>query len=166
VWLGSNYPAPGEYNQDNDEPALSYILDTAVDFEIALVRYGEPSGTDAVRVTLAEIREKMPGKGARIAEPVIGRHGGEFFTFGDYSVDLFEHLGLQSEADSRALFDMAAVAIVKNRAWASERAIPAPTLIDGNWVERPENSREIVLWEDFDRDAIMADFFGAISGES
>ena len=39
VWLGSNYPAPGEYNQDNDIPSLNYILDVNVDFEIALVRY-------------------------------------------------------------------------------------------------------------------------------
>src|SRR5690606_21978650 len=27
VWLGSNYPEPGEYNQENDEPALAYLLD-------------------------------------------------------------------------------------------------------------------------------------------
>jgi hypothetical protein len=162
--LGSNHPDPGEYNQENDEPALNYILDTAVDFEIALVRYGKPSGTDAVRATLAEIREKMPGKGPRISEPVVGRHGGEFFTFGDYSIDLFEHVGLQTETDSRALFDMAAVAIVKNPAWASRRLIPAPTLIDGKWVERPENTRQIALWENFDRTAIMADFFTTMSG--
>jgi hypothetical protein len=63
VWLGSNYPEPGEYNQVNDEPSLNYILDTGVAFEIALVRYGKPSGTDAVRATLDEIRRIMPGKG-------------------------------------------------------------------------------------------------------
>lgn len=165
VWLGSNYPDPGEYNQENDEAALNYILDTEVAFEIALVRYGKPSGTDAVRVTLAEIRERMPGKGPRISEPVVGRHGGEFFTFGDYSLDLFEHVGLENETDSRALFDMAAVAIVKHPAWASRRTIPAPTLIDGKWVERPHNTREIVLWENFDRAAIIADFFTTMSGQ-
>jgi len=164
VWLGSNYPEPGEYNQENDEPALSYILDTNVDFEIALVRYGTPSGTDAVRVTLGEIRRTMPGKGRRIAEPVPGRHGGEFITFGDYSVDLFEHIGLPDETASRALFDMAAVAIVKNPSWASRRTIPAPALIDGEWVERPENTRAIALWEHFDRAGIMADFFDTMSG--
>ena len=57
VWLGSNYPNPGEYNQDNDPSALQYILGTNVDFEIAIVRYGEPSGTDAVKVYVAEIEE-------------------------------------------------------------------------------------------------------------
>ena len=67
VWLGSNYPEPGEYNQENDEGAVQYVLDTNVPFEIALVRYGTPSGTDHVRVTRDEIRERMPGKGPRVA---------------------------------------------------------------------------------------------------
>jgi purine nucleosidase len=76
VWLGSNYPEPGEYNQVNDEPSLNYILETGVDFEIAIVRYGKPSGTDAVRATLEEIRRIMPGKGPQVVPPVKGRHGG------------------------------------------------------------------------------------------
>ena len=36
VWLGSNYPAPGEYNQDNDPEALRYVLSTDVPFEMVL----------------------------------------------------------------------------------------------------------------------------------
>ncbi|HEX9483266.1 MAG TPA: nucleoside hydrolase, partial [Gemmatimonadaceae bacterium] len=151
VWLGSNYPAPGEYNQENDEAALQYILDTPAPFEIALVRYGMASGTAAVRVTRKEIRARMPGKGPRIQEPVIGRNGGRFNTFGDYSVDLFEHIVLDGNPPSRALFDMAAVAIVKNSAWAHAVRIPAPRLVEGKWVERPDNPRTIILWENFDR---------------
>ncbi|UCG87485.1 MAG: nucleoside hydrolase [Gemmatimonadota bacterium] len=163
VWLGSNYPEPGEYNQINDEPALNYILDSEVDFEIALVRYGEPSGTDAVKVTPEEIGRNMPGRGPTADAPVTGRHGGTFTNFGDYSVDLFEHIDLYGDPPSRALFDMAAVAIVKNPAWASPHSIPAPLLQDGNWTERPDNEREIVLWENFDRAAIIADFFATMN---
>ena len=159
LWLGSNYPESGEHNQVNDEPALRYILDTDVDFEIVIVRYGKPSGTDAVRVTLEEIRTRMPGKGPRIAEPVTGRHGGEFWTFGDYSVNLFENYPMSGDPPSRALFDMAAVAILKEPSWATPVRIPAPALVDGTWVERPENPRRITIWEDFDRDQIMSDFF-------
>src|SRR5688500_764066 len=118
VWLGSNYPEPGEYNQENDEGALQYVLDTSVPFEIALVRYGTPSGTDHVRVTREEIRERMAGKGPRIRVPVAGRHGGKFATFGDYSVNLFDHIELSGTPPSRALYDMAAIAIVKNPTWA------------------------------------------------
>jgi hypothetical protein len=163
VWLGSNYPKPGEYNQINDEPALNYILDSEVDFEIALVRYGEPSGTDAVRVTPEEVRRNMPGRGPSATVPVTGRHGGTFTTFGDYSVDLFDHIDLDGDPPSRALFDMAAVAIVKNPAWATPRSIPAPILQNGKWTEREDNTREIILWENFDRAAIIADFFATMN---
>ncbi|MGI9239046.1 MAG: nucleoside hydrolase, partial [Woeseiaceae bacterium] len=45
VWLGTNYPDPGEYNLDNDVAALNYVLDTQVEFEVAVVRYGAESGT-------------------------------------------------------------------------------------------------------------------------
>ncbi len=162
VWLGSNYPEPGEYNQENDESALQYILDMDVPFEIALVRYGATSGTAMVRVTPEENRSRMPGKGPRIQEPVVGRNGGQFTTFGDYSVDLFEHINLDGDPPSRALFDMAAVAIVKNPAWAHSVRIPAPRLVDHKWVARPDNPRTIILWENFDRDAIMKDFYEAM----
>lgn len=159
VWLGSNYPDPGEYNQENDEAALSYILDLDVPFEIALVRYGKPSGTDAVRVTLADIERNLPGAGPRIPRPVVGRHGGRFSTFGDYAIDLFHHIRLDGDPPSRALYDMAAVAIVKNPAWATRTEIPAPILEGGVWRERPQNPRRIVVWENFQRDAIVGDFF-------
>jgi inosine-uridine nucleoside N-ribohydrolase len=163
VWLGSNYPDPGEYNQENDEGALQFVLDsTSVPFEMAVVRYGKPSGTDHVRVSRDEIHAKMAGKGPRVRAFVTGRNGGRFQTFGDYSVDLFDHIQLNGTPPSRALYDMAAVAIVKNPAWAHPRRVGAPQLVDSKWVERPENSRTITVWEDFDRDAILADFYATM----
>ena len=159
VWLGSNYPEPGEYNQDNDPAAVNYLLDASVDFEIVLVRYGKPSGTDAVRVTLEEIRQHMKGAGPRTAAPVTGRNGGQFTTFGDYSVNLFEHSHMYGTPPSRALFDLAAVAIVKQPRWASRRFVPAPRLEGEAWVERPGNPRRIALWENFDRAHIIEDLF-------
>jgi inosine-uridine nucleoside N-ribohydrolase len=84
-WLGSNYPEPGEYNQTNDEAALSYLLETGVPFEIVSVRYGTP-------VTL-----------------------------------------------------------------------PAPKLENGKWVDRPTNPRRIVVWENFDRAAILKDFYASVA---
>ena len=158
VWLGSNYPTPGEYNQVDDIPALNYILDLKVDFEIALVRYGKPSGTDAVKASLAEIKGKMPGLGPHISKPVVGRHGNEFSNFGDYAVDLFENMG----SEWRALYDMAAVAIVKNPSWASSSRIPSPTIVQGEWIERPANPRKITIWENFDKENIMQDFYNTM----
>lgn len=163
VWLGSNYPERGEYNLENDPESLAYILEqTDVPFEIVTVRYGKPSGTDAVRVTREEIRAKMPGKGPRVSPPVTGREGGTHATFGDYSVALFERIELHGTPPSRALFDMAAVAIVKNPAWAAARRIPAPRLEGTGWVDRPGHPRTVIVWENFDGAAIMRDFYASM----
>lgn len=163
VWLGSNYPQPGEYNQDNDPASLSYILEqTDVPFEIVTVRYGKPSGTDAVRASRDEIRARMPGKGPRVSPPVTGRDGGAYQTFGDYSVALFDRIELHGNPPSRALFDMAAVAIVKNPAWATARRIPAPRLEPTGWVDRPGHARTVIVWENFDKAAIMRDFYASM----
>lgn len=159
VWLGSNYPEPGEYNQDNDTVSMNYILNMEVPFEMVTVRYGKSTGTSAVTANRAEIGQKMTGLGPKATQPVTGRHGGTFDNFGDYSVNLFKHIDSHDEQGTRALFDMAAVAIVKNPAWAERKVIPAPILIDNEWVERPDNDRKIVLWENFDKEAIMNDFY-------
>ena len=164
VWLGSNYPAPGEYNQQNDIPAVNYILNQEVTFEMVMVRYGEPSGSDAVRATPAEIEENMPGAGPEV-DPVTGRHGGEFTNFGDYSVNLFSEIDLHGDPPSRALFDMVAVAIVKNPNWGEANEIPAPILVDEEWQERPDNDRTITIWENFDKEAILEDFYSTMQSE-
>jgi len=161
VWLGSNYPEPGEYNQDNDTAAMNYLLNTPIDFEMVTVRYGKPSGTDAVKITQEEVNKKMPGLGPKIKIPVIGRHGGSFDCFGDYSVDLFKHIDYHGTPPSRALFDMAAVAIVKNPAWAQRQEISSPLYINNQWVERPSNPRKIKIWENFNTPAILSDFFNS-----
>jgi len=38
VWLGSNYPEPGEHNQDWDISSMNYVLDVEVPFEMVTVR--------------------------------------------------------------------------------------------------------------------------------
>jgi hypothetical protein len=159
VWLGANYPEPGEYNLENDIPSMNYVLTTNIDFEMVTVRYGKPSGTDAVKVTKEEALRKMPGLGPKIASPIVGRHGGEFSTFGDYSVNLFEHIDYHGDPPSRALFDMAAVAIVKDRSWAEAAEIPCPIMVEKRWVDQPTNPRKIIIWENFDVDNILADFY-------
>ncbi len=162
VWLGSNYPEPGEYNLENDIPSLNYTLKTNIEFEIVPVRYNKPSGTDAVRITQEEVIKKMPGLGTKIKIPIIGRHGGEFDTFGDYSVNLFAHIEYYGNPPSRALFDMAAVAIVKNSDWAKSSRIPCPIMVDKKWVEQKDSNRKITIWENFEKDQIIADFYASL----
>jgi hypothetical protein len=162
VWLGSNYPDPGEYNLDNDPASLNYILDTEVEFEMAVVRYGAPTGTSAVRVTPNDLVQNVSGKGPRAAAPVTGRNGGDFTCFGDYSINLLQNIDLYGNPPSRSLYDMAVVAIVKNPAWAETRVIPAPCLENGKWRERPDNSRSISIRESFEKEAIVADFYATM----
>lgn len=163
VWLGSNYPDAGEYNLDNDTTSVNPVIESGVEFEMVTVRYGFPSGTAAVTVTLDDIQQNVKGKGPKAETSITGRHGGEFSNFGDYSVNLFEHIDMHGNPPSRALFDMAAVAIVKNPQWAQKVEIPAPRLSGNGWIDRPENQHKIIIWENFNRDAIVEDFYRSLN---
>ena len=156
VWLGSNWPEPGEYNLVNDTTAINPVIDNRqLEFEICTVRYGEPSGTDAVSVSVNEIKQRMKGLGVQVDQGVPGRHGGSFKNFGDYSVELFIKYG----QEVRPLFDVCALAIIKDPRWAKPVKVPAPRLHGEAWVERPKNSHHIIFWEHFNKDAIFKDFY-------
>jgi len=158
VWLGSNYPERGEYNKENDVDSMNYILSLDVPFEMVTVRYGKQSGTANIYVTQEEVFKQMPGLGPG-TEPVTGRHGGLFYNFGDYSVNLFSHCDFYGEPPHRSLFDMAAVAILKNPDFAERKVIPCPKLGEKGWQEQAWNKRKITIWENFDRQAILKDFY-------
>ena len=166
VWLGANYPAPGEYNLDNDIASMNYILKTDVPFEMVTVRYGETSGTAYVMAKRRNIYARMPGMGPVVDEAVTGRHGGTFTCFGDYSVDLFRNITSLENGCFRSLFDMAAVAIIKDPSWAEASEIPSPLYLNNEWVEQGGNSRVITVWENFNRDAIMTDFYSTLEDAS
>ncbi len=159
LWLGSHFPAPGEYNFDNDPEAVAFVLDSTVPLDLAVVREGEPTGTAAVQISVDEIRRRMPGRGPRVSPPVPGRDGGAFSTFGDYSVNLFERIG----DEVRALYDLAAIAALKEPRWARWTTMPAPAVRGGAWAPRPGHARVIRLVTDFDREAIVADLFERIA---
>jgi len=166
VWLGANYPDPGEYNLDNDTTSVNPVIESGVPFEMVTVRYGKPSGTAAVTVTREEVYANLKGKGPKSSTEITGRHGGTFSSFGEYSANLFEHAEMHGNPPSRALFDMAAVAIVKNPLWAEKKEIPAPRLQGIGWMEKPENPGKIIIWENFNRDAIVNDLFDLMAKTS
>lgn len=159
VWLGSNYPASGEYNLINDTTSVNPVIESGVLFEMVTVRYGKPSGSDAVRITPSQVDEHLKGKGPISKHTITGRHGGEFNNFGDYSADLFSHIDLHGNPPSRAMFDMVALAVVKNETWGEKKEIPAPKLVGKGWEEQPENKNTIIIWENFQGDTIIGDLF-------
>ncbi len=160
VWLGSNYPVKGEYNMENDMEATRYILFQDVHFEMVTVRWPNKRGSTDVNVTPADMEKHMPGTGPEV-DPIVGRHGKSFTHFGDYSIDLFHHIDLHG--DNRPLYDAVAVAILKNPEWGESRTIPAPRLDGENWVEQPDNKIKIIIWENFDKEKILADFFNTMN---
>lgn len=159
IWLGGNYPDPGEYNLDNDTTSVNPVIESGVEFEMVTVRYSESTGTAAVRVGLAEIQKNMKGKGPVVKRSVIGRHGDKFNSFGNYSADLFENARMYGNPPARSLFDMAVLAILKNKDWGERVEIPAPKLVGNSWLEQPNNNNKISYWENFNRDAIVNDLF-------
>ena len=125
-----------------------------MELEILPVRYSKSTGTSAVRVSIEDIRKNMAGLGPKV-DPVSGRHGGSFSCFGDYSVELFVKYG----DDTRPLFDVCALAILKNHSWA-EKVIVKGVSFDGeNWGSLGNVERTIVIWENFDKKSILDDFY-------
>ncbi|WP_346861677.1 nucleoside hydrolase [uncultured Draconibacterium sp.] len=159
VWLGGNYPDPGEYNLENDISSVNPVIESGVEFEMVTVRYGEPSGTASVTVTPAEMDAHMKGAGPISSQTITGRHGGDFNRFGDYSAHLFAKAEMYGNPPSRALFDMVVLAILKNEKWGQKQEIPAPKLIGTAWEEQPDNQSKVIIWENFNRDAIVNDLF-------
>ena len=159
VWLGSNWPEPGEYNLVNDTTAINSVINNRqLEFEICTVRYSQSSGTAAVTASVSEIRRKMKGLGPQQAEGIPGRQGGVFYNFGDYSIELFENIG----DEVRALYDVCALAIIKDPRWGQPVKVPAPRLEGESWVERPDNSHHIIFWENFKQEAILNDFYNSM----
>ena len=150
VWLGSNWPRRGEYNLVNDTSAVNRVVKSGVEVWVCTV----DGGTVEVRTTKTEITERLGGKGSKV-EPVEGRHGGEFDQLGDYLVNLWENV----EQEGRSLFDMAAVATVKNTQWAEKMVVYGPRLIRGEWTTIGSMEDSVVFFKNYDVDAVMTDFW-------
>jgi inosine-uridine nucleoside N-ribohydrolase len=150
VWLGSNWPGPGEYNMDNDTSAVNPVIESGVEMWICTVA----GGTAEVKTTRKEITNKLSGQGKQV-EPIEGRHGGSFNRLGDYLVNLWENV----KEESRALYDMAAVATVKNPQWAEATVIYGPRLINGEWTTDVQAKDSVIFFRNYDVDAVMNDFW-------
>ncbi len=150
VWLGSNWPRPGEYNMVNDTSAVNPVIRSGVEMWVCTVA----GGTMEVRTTTTEMINHLKGKGKKV-EPVEGRHGGDFNQLGDYLVNLWENV----EEETRSLFDMAAVATAKNPQWAEDTVVYGPRLRNGEWTTIESRKDSVVFFRNYDIDAVMADFW-------
>jgi purine nucleosidase len=158
VWLGSNWPERGEYNLVNDTTSLAPLLENPeLEFEILTVRYGLPTGTDAVSLSVEEVRTTMAGLGPKV-DPIVGRHGGSFNCFGDYSIELYSKYG---EA-IRPIFDVCALVILKYPEYGKKTLVKGVSFDGENWALEGDPEREVIFWEDFDKAAIIKDFYSTM----
>lgn len=150
VWLGTNWPGPGEYNMDNDTSAVNPVIQSEVEMWVCTVA----GGTAEVRTTRTEITNRLKGKGTQV-EPIEGRHGGSFDRLGDYLVNLWENVG----EETRSLFDMANVATVKNPQWAEDTVVYGPRLVNGTWTSDPTAKDSVRFFRNYDVTDVINDFW-------
>lgn len=166
VWLGTNYPNFREYNFINDIPAMNYISRSNAHFEVMPCRYNMESGTARVKVYKDKIVEKMKGLGPTVSTEIEGRHGGEFNNLGDYLSSLFNHIEYYHKPPSRSLFDMVAVAVLKNKDWAQKSEVTAFVFENERWNTVSLSHRKIILWEFFDAEEVMKDFYQTLESHT
>ena len=155
-WMGTQIPYSNpEYNQGNDIAAAQAVI--ATDVELWL--FPADGATGDVGASKKDIYKNMPAKGPYVDPPVQGRDGGYYHYFGDYSVHLFESVN----DDWRSLYDMAAVATVKNPEWAKSYTVTGAHLNDdGAWFYQAD-IREITYFREYDLDAVMNDFWESMN---
>jgi len=159
VWMGTQIPYGNpEYNQENDISAAQAVIESDVELWLCPA----DGSTGDVGVSKKEIYKKMPGKGPYIETAIEGRDGKNYHCFGDYSVNLFNGVS----DDWRSLYDMAAVATVKNPEWAKRYIVTGAHLNDNGCWFYHINSRKITYFREYDTDAVMNDFWDSMNNPS
>lgn len=77
-----------------------------------------------------------------------------------------QHIDYYGEPPSRSLYDMAAIAIVKNPTWREVKTLRGIRMVEEKWTVDKSSQREILLWENFGREAILQDFYTALDKSS
>ncbi|HCC70793.1 MAG TPA: nucleoside hydrolase, partial [Bacteroidales bacterium] len=158
VWLGSNWPDKGEYNLENDTSALvPLLMNDELELEILTVRYGKPSGTWAVSLSVEEIRKIMKGLGPEV-EPVKGRHGGLFNCFGDYSVELYEKCG----DNIRPIYDVCTLVLLKYPEYAEKVEAKGVSFDGASWQQTGSQERTIIFRVDFKKEEIIKEVYNTM----
>ena len=81
-------------------------------------------------------------------------------------MNLLNNCYLFGNPPSRPLYDMAAVAILKNSAWADIKKIPSVVYSNGCWSETDSIHTNLYIRENFNKDEILKDFYNSIKNYS
>jgi inosine-uridine nucleoside N-ribohydrolase len=145
VWLGGNpvhWPTAAEFNLRQDLHASRLVFDCGV----PLVHIPCQGVTTHLRTTLPEMREHVKGRGA----------------IGEYLHQIYAHYVADRPAQSKVIWDIAAVAWLIEAAWVPTDLVHSPVLTDQlTWSV--DLSRHFVRTANMvHRDAIFGDFFAKL----
>ena len=141
VWLGSNWPDDGEYNLNNDEWGLKFLVEESdVEFEIHTV----DGGTRSVVATYEELEENVIDRGAWVHPAVAGQFGGAFHYVGNYQLSVWTAKGVEE----RPLFDPVALAAIHEPQWATRHEVFGATFDPEteSWGGGGDPQRKIVFF--------------------
>jgi len=143
VWLGGHPPYwhhTREFNLQQDVAAAQVVFDSGV----PVVQIPCKNVAEHLRTTLPEMQAFVRGRGA----------------IGNYLYHIFETYYPDHYARSKVLWDISAIAYLKNPEWVPTELRPSPVLQEDVTWGSPDPSRHLIrVAVDLDRDQIFGDFF-------
>jgi len=164
-FLGGNYTTDGsscpiaqdcESNIFQDGPAVNFILDGTVEFEMypAIPKSGQ--GSASIKISGAEAAANFAGRGPDVG-PKRSPHGQTHSKIGDFINWLW--VGPANGAN-RPMYDTAPMAMMINPDFGTKIVIGAPTYnLNRSWTDRPNNPRKIAYWDFLKANDIESDIF-------
>ncbi len=142
IWLGGNpqyWPTASEFNLKQDMHASRLVFDCGV----PLVQIPCMGVTTHLHTTLPEMREHVKGRGA----------------IGDYLYGIYEGYMDDHFANSKVIWDIAAIAYLIDPSWVPSELVHSPILTDQVTWSR-DSSRHFIRAANFvHRDPIFRDLF-------
>jgi inosine-uridine nucleoside N-ribohydrolase len=154
VWLGGTpgyWPSASEFNLQQDVIASQVLFDSGV----ALVQVPTRNVSEHLRTTVPELERHLRGR-SRIGDYLYGQ-------FLQYFAERVKQDQGRDFPWSKVIWDISAVAWLKNPEWVPSRIVPSPVLTDDmHWQSAP-GRHNIRVATTVDRDAIFNDVFSRLS---
>lgn len=153
VWLGGTthqWPSAREFNLRQDVMASQVLFDSGV----PLVQIPTKNVSEHLRTTVPELERHMRGK-SRIGDYLFGQ-------FLQYQA-VHTHGKGPDYPWSKVIWDISAVAWLKNPEWVPSQIVPTPVLTDEVTWRRQAGRHKMRVATDLDRDAVFADLFARLA---
>ena len=153
IWLGGTthyWPSASEFNLRQDVSASQVLFDSGV----PLVQIPTKNVSEHLRTTAAELGQFMRGR-SRIGDYLYGQ-------FLQYSAVRTKGRG-GGYPYSKVIWDISAIAWLKNPDWVPSEIVPSPVLTDDLRWETVADRHDIRVANHVDRDAVFNDLFSLLS---